>query len=61
MTGDDECFTVQLNGRDSSPRAQKVISIPLRLNVGIDDLHSNQTVFRPTFTMREYHNVEHDA
>ena len=57
--GDGECFTVRIDGRDSS-KAQKVISIPLHLDVGIDDLHSNQTIFHPTFTMREYHNVKHD-
>jgi hypothetical protein len=58
---DGECFTVQLDGSDSCPRAQKVISIPLRLGIGTDDLHSNQTILRQTFAMRRYHNVEHDC
>jgi hypothetical protein len=59
---DGECFTVQLDGSDSCPRAQKVISIPLCLGIGTDasDLHSNQTTLRQTFTMRRHHNVEHD-
>jgi hypothetical protein len=39
--GDGECFTVQLDGSDSSPKAQKVVSITLRLDVGTDVLHSN--------------------
>lgn len=34
---DDEYFTVQLDGSDGSPRVQKVISSPLRLDSGIDD------------------------
>ena len=58
---DGECFTVQLDGSDSSPRAQKVMSTPLRLEVGIDDLHSNQTILRQTFTMRRHRNVEIDC
>jgi hypothetical protein len=56
---DGECFTVQLDGSDSFPRAQKVISIPLRLDVGIDNLHSDQTILRQTFTMRRHHDVQH--
>jgi hypothetical protein len=34
--GDGKCFTVQLDGSDNFPRAQKVISTPLHLSVGID-------------------------
>ena len=59
--GNGECYTVQLDGSDISPRAQKVISIPLRLDVGIDNLHSNQTILQQTFTMRWRHNVEHEC
>lgn len=60
---DGECSTVQLDGSDSFPRAQKVISIPLCLDdiVGIDDLYSEQTILRQTFTMRRHHNMEHDC
>jgi len=57
--GDGKCFTVQLDGSDSTPRAQKVIST-LRLDVGPDDLHSNKTILRLTFTTRRY-NVERDG
>ena len=56
---DDEYFTMQLDGSDSFPRAQKVVSFPLRLDVGIDNPHSDQTILRQTFAMRRHHNVQH--
>jgi hypothetical protein len=55
-----EHFVVQLDGSDRSPRALKVTSISLRLDVGTDDLHSNKTLLRQTFTTRRY-NVERDG
>jgi hypothetical protein len=58
--GDGEHIVVQLKGSDRSPRAPKVTSISLHLDVGTDDLHSNKTILRQTFTMRRY-NVERDG
>lgn len=57
---DVEHFVVQLNGSDRSPRAPKVTSTSLRLDVGTDDMYSNKTIFRQTFTMRRY-TVERDG
>ena len=55
-----EHFMVQLNGSDRSPRAPKVTSTSLRLDVGTDDLYSNKTTLRQMFTMRHY-TVERDG
>jgi hypothetical protein len=58
--GDGEHFVVQLNGSERSPRAPKVTSISLHLDVGTDKLYSNETIFRQTFTPRRY-KVERDG
>lgn len=47
--GDGECFTAQLDGSDSSPRAPKVIFIPLSLDVDIDDRLTNSARVKSEF------------
>jgi len=58
--GDGDHFVVELHGSDWSPRAPKVTFISLHLDVGADNLHSNKTILRQTFTTRRY-NVERDG
>jgi hypothetical protein len=57
----EDCFSVQLEGSDMSPKAPKVASNRIYVcHDGCPYLHSIQTILRKRFPMRRY-NLEQDG